>query len=107
MKTARCPTCHRRHKRSNPQNSRLWLLYHAIAEKLRPNGQEFGAEVWHEYFKSKYIGKTDIRLPNGKTKIIEASTAELDVAEFNAYMEAIEAWAAERGVWLADLESAA
>ena len=34
------------------------------------------------------------------------SQAQLDVAEFNDYMTKVEAWAAERGVWLADLEAA-
>lgn len=101
-KVTRCPTCHRRHTRSTPQNARLWLLYHAIAEKLKPKGVAYSADVWHEYCKSKFLGCEEFKLPNGKALQIPHSTADLDVAEFADYMTAVEAWAGERDVWLAD-----
>lgn len=46
-------------------------------------------------------------MPNGKTLTIPRSTANLDVAEFSAYFDAVQADCAERGVYLADMESAA
>ena len=107
MKQERCPTCHRRHKRSNPQNARYWLLLHAIADKLRPNGEEFSAESYHEFFKSRFLGSEDVRLPNGKTIQIRHSTTDLEVPEFSDYFEKVSAWAAERDVWLEDLGVAA
>ena len=96
----RCPTCNRLHKRTHPQNARYWLLLHAIADKLRPNGEAFSAESYHLFFKSRFLGCEEVRMPNGKTMLIANSTADLDVAEFNEYMEKVEAWAAERDVWL-------
>lgn len=102
----RCPTCGRRHKRSHPQNARYWLLLHAIADKLKPQGVSYSPEVWHNYCKSKFLGCDDVKLPNGKTLSLPRSSADLDVAEFTAYMEQVEAWASEHDVWLADMEIA-
>lgn len=103
----RCPTCHRLHKRSHPQNARLWALYHELASKLRPGGVAYSAEQFHIYYKSRFLGCDDVTLPNGKTLSIPRSTAGLDVAEFSAYMDQVEADAALRGVYLSDLEFAA
>ena len=102
-KVTSCPACHRRHTRSTPQNARYWLLLHAIAEKVKPQGNVYSAETWHTYFKSAMLGCDEIVLPNKKTLLIPHSTAGLDVAEFNEFMERVEAWAAEHDVWLADM----
>ena len=105
-KPNRCPTCHRLHKRSHPQNALYWSLLHMIAERVKPEGAQYSAEVWHVYFKDKILGREEVTLPNGKTTTRESSTALLDVAEFSEYFEKVQAWAANRGVWLADLEAA-
>lgn len=107
MKQDRCPTCKRRHKRSTEANRRYWLLLHLIAENVRPEKQAYSAEVWHTYFKSRFLGCVEVKLPNGKTMPIPNSSADLDVGEFNDYMTKVEAWAGERDVWLADMEAAA
>lgn len=99
-RSTRCPTCHRALRRSNPANARLWALYHVIAEKVRPGGESFSADTWHHYCKSRWLGCDDVKLPNGKILTIPRSTAALDADEFSAYMERVEAWAAERGVYL-------
>lgn len=99
-KPKRCPTCHRLHKRSHQQNARLWLLYHAIAERLKPQGVSYSAETWHTYFKSHFLGCDEFQLPNGKTIQIPRSTANLDRAEFADFMTQVETWAGERDVWL-------
>lgn len=78
-------------------------MLHLIAEKIKPQGQQYSAEVWHSYFKQRYIGADDVRLPNGKTLVIPKSSADLDVAEFNEYMTQVEVWAAEHEVWLEDM----
>lgn len=99
----RCPTCHRRRTRSHPANAKYWALIHAIADKLKPGGQSYGAEQWHVYFRSRWLGCDDVTMPNGKIATIPRSTAQLDVAEFGEYLDKIEAWAGERDVWLEDL----
>ena len=106
MKLERCPTCHRKHRRSNPANARYWLLLHAIAEKVKPGGNAASADTWHLWAKSKFLGCDDVKLPSGKTLTIPRSTAALDTAEFNDYMTAVEAWAATRDVWLDDVVNA-
>ncbi len=103
MKPQRCPTCRRLMRRSHPQNSRYWLLLHEVAENVKPRGNVFTAEAWHEYLKQKFIGRDEVKLPNGKTSVITKSSADLNIAEFNAFMEQVEAWAAEHDVYLQDL----
>ena len=106
MKPTRCPTCHRLHKRSHPQNALYWSLLHALAEKLRPEGKAYSAEQYHKYYASRFLGCDDMALPNGKVLTIPRSTATLDVAEFGDYFDKVQSDAAARGVWLADLEAA-
>ncbi len=106
MKSTRCPTCHRLQKRSHPQNALYWSLLHMIAEKVKPGGLSYSADVWHTYCKSRWLGCDDIALPNGKVLSQPRSTASLDVAEFGDYFTQVSAWAAERGVYLEDLVAA-
>lgn len=105
-KPKRCPACGRREKRGNPANARYWLLLHTIAAKLKPGGNTYSAEQFHAYYKSRFLGCDEVRLPNGKTLTIPKSSADLDVPEFAAYMEQVEADAAERGVYLDALGAA-
>lgn len=107
MKVHRCPACGRREKRSNPANARYWLLLHAIAEKVRPDGRIYSADTWHQWAKSKWLGCNDVTLPNGKILTIPRSSAALDISEFNEYMGRVEAWATERDVFLDEIENAA
>jgi hypothetical protein len=104
FRSDRCPSCGRKHRRSNPANARYWLLLHRIAEELAPGGKKYSAEQWHTYAKSRWIGCDDVTLPNGKTMTIPKSSAALDTAEFNDYVTQVEAWAGERGVYLDSME---
>lgn len=106
MKPERCPTCKRRMKRSSEANRRYWLLVHTIADRLEPQGITYSPDVWHTWLKSRFLGCDDVRLPNGKTLSLPRSSADLDVPEFNEFMEQVEVWAGEHDVWLADMESA-
>lgn len=102
----RCPTCKRPHKRSTQANAFYWALLHEIAEKVRPGGNAYSADQWHAYAKSRWLGCDDVSLPNGKVLTIPKSSAALDITEFNEYVAKVEAWAAERDVFLADREAA-
>ena len=99
----RCPSCGRKQRRSPPANAYYWSLLHEIAEKVQPSGEAYSADTWHQYAKSRWLGADDMKLPNGKTLTMPRSTANLSVDEFNDYVTKVEAWAAERGVYLADL----
>ena len=103
MNVDRCPKCHRKLRRSTQANARLWLLYHALSDKLPVMGQTYSADQWHIYFKSRLLGATDVKLPNGKVVSVPNSTTGLDTVEFNDYMTKVEAWAAEHDVYLDEL----
>lgn len=98
--TTRCPKCGRPPKRSSQANRRYWELLHAISDGVKVNGEHFAAKVWHEYCKERFLGADEMRLPNGKSRLIVRSTADLEVPDFNDYMTRVEVWASERGVWL-------
>lgn len=106
MKAAalRCPTCRQLKKRGNPANQRYWLLLHLIADGVKPEGQTYSPEQFHIYFKTRFIGVDEIRMPNGHELRIPKSSADLDTAEFAAYMQNVEAWAMERNIFMDELE---
>lgn len=91
-------------RRSNEANRRYWLLVHTISERLRPQNVQHSPEVWHTYFKSRFLGCDDVRMPNGKTLTIPRSSAELDVSEFAEFMTQVEVWANEHDVYLDEME---
>lgn len=99
----RCKTCGRRNRRSNGANALYWLLLHKVAETLRPGGQEYSADQYHLFMKTRFLGADDVRLPNGKVMTVAHSTASLDAGEFNEYLTQVQAWAAERNVYMEEL----
>ena len=99
----RCPACKRRIRRSSEANRRYWLVIHTIADKVKPEGQQYSADTWHAYFKLKLLGGDDVKLPNGKVIVVPKSSAELDKHEFHEYAEQVEMWAGERGAYLDEL----
>lgn len=103
MKIDRCPVCKRRKTRSTDANRRYWMLLHVIADKLRPEGQTYSADTWHEYMKQRFLGCEEVKLPNRKTLQLPRSSADLDVPAFADFMTQVEAWAAEHDVYLEDL----
>src|SRR5690349_22765406 len=93
----RCPTCKRRHKRTSEANRRLWAIYAAMSDKLRPDGKTYSPEQYHLYAKTRFLGCRDMELPGGKTLAIPNSSADLDADEFADFMASVEALAAEHG----------
>ena len=100
MTTARCPTCHRPIRRSNASNACYWALVHEIAEQIRPAGNAYGADSWHCYLKTRFLGADDMKLPNGKVIVVPKSSSSLDTEEFADYLAKCEAWASEKGIYL-------
>lgn len=91
----------RRKARSVEQNRRYWAIVNEIAQQP-VQGQRFIAEAWHEWFKGKFIGKEEVKLPNGEIYNRPISTTTLDVVQFSEYMTQIEAWAAGHGILLGE-----
>ena len=89
-------------KRTPEQNRRYWGrgVLAQIAEQATVNCKLYSAEVWHEQFKSMFIGFDE--LPNGQ--IIGKSSTGLTTAEFCDFCTQVEAYAAtELGVRFVDL----
>lgn len=90
-------------KRTKAQNRRYWGkgVLAQIAAQAVVRGKLYPAETWHEQFKRQFIGV--IELPNGD--VVGMSSTELDTAEFSAFCDQVEAFAAtELGVTFYDLE---
>lgn len=91
-----------RRKRTSQQNRRYWGkgVLAQIAEQAVVNGRQFDAETWHELAKRKFIGV--VELPNGE--VVGKSSTGLTTAEFSAFCDQVEAWAAtDLGVTFYDL----
>jgi hypothetical protein len=94
-------------KRSPRANRYYWggVITHLLG-KLSERAMEVGQacpfeskEELHDYFKAKFIGVT-VREFLGETYDIPPSSAKLSVEQFGAYIEAICAWAAHRGIYV-------
>lgn len=97
-KNGRCPLCGHVEKRSNEQNKRYWACLNEISEQLKTADGLYSSETWHCYFRQRFLGCEDVKLPNRNHMIIPRSTTELDVKEFVEYMERVEHFAHEHGV---------
>lgn len=89
-------------KRSLEANRYYWNILHQIETEAWVEGRQYGSETWHELAKRKFIGCID--MPGGG--LMAMSTTNLSTAEFAAYVEKVEAWAAtELGVsFIEDIE---
>lgn len=99
----KCPTCGQSYRRSNEQNRRYWAILNEISDQFKPSGATYSPETWHKYFKIRFLGADDIKLPNGKVITEPKSSASLHVDEMNDYMTKIEVFAAEHGVIINEL----
>ena len=67
-----------------------------------PKLQHLTTEQLHLYFKDKFLGGRDVQLPNGKIIYVVKSVSRKsgpDKMTMSEYMDEIEAWASEVGVW--------
>jgi len=69
-------------------------------------GQQHSTDAWLLYFKSRFLGADDVKLPNGEVVVRPFSSSELDTKEFSEFMDKVEAWCAQRGVYLQDENAA-
>ncbi len=99
----KCPTCGQRKKRSLPQNARLHALFMLMQDTLTAkDGLQHSAMWWKVMCKSQWLGFTEYRKPDGDVIQVLRSTADLDVTELNEFMTKVEAYCAQRGVYLED-----
>ena len=100
----RCPTCGQLERRTSAQNGRYWALMNEISWRLKVDGQNFAAKTWHLWFAERFLPQEEVKLPSGRMVLLRQSTSELAADVFSDYLTQVEAWAAERGIYLPDRE---
>ena len=75
--------------RTNEQNALYWTAVHEIAESVFLNNKTFTPEVWHVYFKQRYLPGRMIELPNGQLVEADATTTELSKEEFSDFVNEV------------------
>lgn len=88
--------------RTSAQNSFYWATLAAISEQIRPQGQTHDQDVWHHYFKARFLPGRMIELPNGQVMESEPTTTGLTKAQFSDYVEQVLAWATNHGLQMTD-----
>ena len=88
--------------RTSAQNSFYWATLAAISEQIRPQGQAHDQDVWHAYFKTRFLPGRMIELPNGQVMESEPTTTGLTKAQFSDYVEQVLAWAINHGLTQTD-----
>lgn len=86
-----------RKTRSNQQNAYLWgVVYPAVLFGLQDAGWEITHEEQvHEYCKQAFAAREVINKDTGEVLTLPSSTARMQTAEFNVYVDKIKAFAFE------------
>lgn len=86
-----------RKTRSNQQNAYLWgVVYPAVLLGLKDAGWEITHEEQvHEYCKQAFAAREVINKDTGEVLSLPNSTARMQTAEFNVYVDKIKAFALE------------
>jgi hypothetical protein len=85
----------RKPSRSLEQNARYWVAIHEIAEQISIEGRKYTPQVWHRYFKERYLPGRIVELPYGQITEAEPSTTDLTLDEFSEYIERVLQFQAE------------
>lgn len=85
----------RKPSRSLEQNALYWSTIHEIAEQVIVDGQKYTPQVWHKYFKERFLPGRLLELPYGHVVEAEASTASLTKDQFSDYVERVIQFKAE------------
>lgn len=86
-----------RKTRSNQQNAYLWgIVYPSVLFGLQDAGWEItDEEQVHEYCKQAFAAREVINKDTGEVVSLPSSTARMQTAEFNVYVDKIKAFALE------------
>jgi hypothetical protein len=85
-------------KRSLAQNRLFWLWMDTIAQHFA-DGEPLPKEAWHEYFCQRFLERRECFVMENRV-IVQQTTSKLSVADFTAFLQRIEVWAAEKGLQL-------
>lgn len=72
--------------RTLDQNALYWTTLREVAEQVSIDGNKFTPQVWHIYFKQRFLPGRIIELPNGQIMEAEPTTRELTKEQFSEYV---------------------
>ena len=76
----------RQPSRTLEQNALYWSTVQEVAKYVAINGRKFTPQVWHIYFKQRFLPGRIIELPNGEIMEAEPTTTELTKEEFSEFV---------------------
>jgi len=79
----------RQPSRTLEQNALYWTQVHECAERVTIEGKRFTPQVWHVYFKQRFLPGRIIELPNGQIMEQDPTTTELTKEEFSLFIEEV------------------
>jgi len=98
-------------RRSSQQNRRHWAMMNTIADQMpsQREGEWVAPEIFHEYFKRRYLGVILIdehgnvtdstsTVIDGRTIVIPHPSKTLDKVSFNKWDQMIDCWMAENDI---------
>jgi len=98
-----CPACGRHEKLSDPQRDRYFAMIGNLLQ--HPKLTHLTKQQLDLYFRDKFLGSEEIVLPNGKV-ITQPHRLNRkqgpDVPTMSEFMDKIQAWCSEVGVWEVD-----
>jgi hypothetical protein len=75
--------------RTLEQNALYWSTVHEVAEQCSIEGRKFTPQVWHIYFKQRFLPGRIVELPNGQIMEAEPTTTDLTKEEFSEFVEEV------------------
>jgi len=79
----------RQPSRTLEQNALYWTQVHECAERVTIEGKRFTPQVWHVYFKQRFLPGRIIELPNGQIMEQDPTTTKLTNEEFSLFIEEV------------------
>lgn len=83
-------------RRSLPQNALYWMWLSLVSHELA--GSTKDSEVYHDYFRGKYLQSDRVTMPDGTVMDKLQSTTTLDTKQFTDYLENIRIEMIEHGI---------
>ncbi len=80
----------RKPSRSLEQNALYWTLIREIADTVSVEGKRYIPDVWHRYFKQRFLPGKILEFPDGRVIETDPSTSDLTVDEFSEYINEVE-----------------
>lgn len=75
--------------RTLDQNALYWNTVHDVADHIIVDGQKFTPQVWHKYFKQRFLPWSVVELPYGHLAEAEPSTTQLTKQEFSEFVDEV------------------